>query len=280
MVIAAAGDARMITVCGLFAKEGAECRLLADESVPGGAPGAQILASDDLEECFCGADVAVLPFPAFKNGLLNSPLCKKAHAADEVFAAAGSAFLLGGGTGGESEKFCDYAKDETLLCENAAITAEGAVYLLMSVSAKTLRGMKTAVAGSGRIGKALADSLCALGAEVLMIARDPKARAEARARGIKAAGFEDCEAPLSGAEALFNTVPRRVFGRGELSALPQGARYIELASAPGGALREEVIACGVGYTAAPGIPGRYAPVSAGEALFRCVKGILRERGIL
>ncbi|MBR5746353.1 MAG: dipicolinate synthase subunit A, partial [Clostridia bacterium] len=85
---------------------------------------------------------------------------------------------------------------------------------------------------------------------------------------------------LTGAGALFNTVPRRVFRRGALSALPQGAKYVELASAPGGAAREDVVYCGGEYIAAPGLPGQYAPVSAGEALFRCIKGVLRERGML
>lgn len=280
MIIAAAGDERMLTVCGLFAKEGAECRLLASDGAFEPPRGLPFFASDDTEKCFCGADAAVLPFPAFKNGLLNAPLCKKAYTPEEVFAQAGSAFVLGGGLPEGADLFYDYARDEKLLLENALITAEGAVYVLMQSVKRTVCGMKTAVAGSGRIGRALAEKLFALGAEVSVLARDPKARAEARARGYKAAGFEDLEAPLSDAGVLFNTVPRRVFGRGALSALPEGARYIELASAPGGAAREDAYGCGLEYIAAPGLPGKYAPVSAGEALFRCVKGVLRERGII
>ena len=278
MVISAAGDERMITVCGLFAKEGAECRLLADEGVLKETHAA-FSASDDTEKCFCGADAVVLPFPAFKNGLLNAPLCGKAFTPEQVFGPANGSFVLGGGLPEGANGFFDYAREEAMLCENAAITAEGAVFVLMQNAKRTVNGMKTAVAGAGRIGKALAEKLFALGAEVCVLARDPKVRAEARARGYEAAGFEDLEAPLSGAGVLFNTVPRRVFGRGALSVLPEGAMYIELASAPGGAAPEDAEKCGVVYVSAPGLPGKYAPISAGEALFRCIKSVLRERGM-
>ena len=57
-------------------------------------------------------------------------------------------------------------------------------------------------------------------------------------------------------------------------------KAVELASGPGGADPAELKDLGLRFQAAPGIPGRTAPKSSGEAVARAVTAILRERGMI
>ena len=270
MKIALAGDRRMIFAAEAFCRDGAECALLTSSV----APGRPYEQSDDLRECFYGADAVIMPNPPYKNGFLNAPLCEKRYTRAETGSLFGAATVLCPG-----EKY-DYAADEGFLKENARLTAECALGLIITGTDGTLRGMNAVVAGAGRIGSELARLLKLAGASVCVLARGSAAREEAAAKEFCAAGFDECEAPLESAGVLANTVPCRVFSGRALSLLPPGALYIELASAPGGADRAEVEACGAVYLPAPGLPGRFAPRAAGEAVWRAAKSILAERRML
>ena len=71
---------------------------------------------------------------------------------------------------------------------------------------------------------------------------------------------------LDGCEVVFNTVPAAVLPRPLLQKLPPEALLVELASAPGCCDPAEAEALGLRYRAAPGLPGKAAPRTAGEYL--------------
>jgi dipicolinate synthase subunit A len=155
-----------------------------------------------------------------------------------------------------------YYADEVYALENAALTAEGTIELLMRRSNREIMGMAVLVVGYGRIGQALALRLRGLGAHVTVAARRPSARAAARTQGCQAVAMEN----IGGAyEAVLNTVPAPV-----LAGDYGGALCIDLASAPGG------WPLGSAVLKAPGLPGLYAPKAAAdvmaEAVYRVLEG--------
>lgn len=157
----------------------------------------------------------------------------------------------------------DYYDREDVLLRNAAITAEGAIALAMERREQTLLGSRALILGFGRIARALAPRLRALGAEVTVYARSEAQRALAECLGCRA--LESLPDKPEGYSILFNTVPAPL-----LPGAAEGALNIELASAPGG-FRDAS-----GVVIARGLPGKAAPLSAAEALLGPILAIIRE----
>ncbi len=155
-----------------------------------------------------------------------------------------------------------YYKDEIYVIENAALTAEGALELLMRRSNRGLANMQVLVSGFGRIGGFLAGMLSSLGAHVTVAARSEKARAAARSRGYGAVDFSHIPPVL---DAVVNTVPAPV-----LAGDYGGALCIDLASAPGGWATDAPV------LKAPGLPGLYAPKAAADVMAEAIYRVMEE----
>ena len=153
-----------------------------------------------------------------------------------------------------------YWRDPVYVIENAALTAEGAVELLMRRLPGAIRGAEALIVGYGRIGSMLADRLGLLGASVTVAARRPESRAEARARG-------HCSVDITNVpnhfDAVVNTVPAPILTGGF-----DGALCLDLASDPGGWLDNTPV------LKAPGLPGHYAPKAAADAMAEAVYRVL------
>ena len=183
----------------------------------------------------------------------------------------------------ELEKLCaengytlyDYLAREELAVLNAELTAEGAVSLAISETSRALLGSKAAVLGFGRIAKLCARYLAALGAVVTVCARKKRDLAWAAALGYGNADIND-EAELRGvlaeADIVMNTVPAKIITPERAAAIKKDALLIELASVPctDGEPPFRIISAG-------GLPGKTAPVSAGEIIADTIVNILTER---
>ena len=125
-------------------------------------------SAPDLSGCLRGANVLILPMPA-GGGV---PLA-------DILDAAEPGALICGGMLDPAEallqargiSFYDYAKDEALLLQNAELTAEAALALLLERLPGPLAGSRILLCGFGRIGKLLARKLRVLGADVTVSAR-------------------------------------------------------------------------------------------------------------
>lgn len=163
------------------------------------------------------------------------------------------------GKGSSTHKDIVYQNDPIFLAENADITAEAAIFLAMKDLPITLAGSKALILGYGRIGKALARKLLGLSVQVTVQARSLLARAAAAKLG--------CAAQELGTagdwDVIFNTIPAPVF------TWSPGPLCLDLASTPGFIPPEAGIS-------ARGLPGKYAPKTAGLVLGRCVHRILKE----
>ncbi len=163
-------------------------------------------------------------------------------------------------------------EDEEFSLQNARLTAEGALFTAAYRLDSALLGMPCLVVGFGRIGRALTERLRALGALVTVAAR--------RQESLDAAGggvlLREIGKVLPGMRLVFNTVPAPVIGKKELDAVRPGALLMELASAPYGIDLEAAKGMGLNCTLESGVPGKYCPRSAAEALIEYMKreGIL------
>ena len=80
--------------------------------------------------------------------------------------------------------------------------------------------------------------------------------------------------PCSPFDAVINTAPAMVIP--SMEALKKSCLLLELASAPGGIDRERAEQLGLRCIAAPGLPGRYAPISAAGLIHEAIRNILME----
>ena len=225
----------------------------------------------------------VLPMPPLdENGLVNAPCYSGSLGIEELAEklAPGGLILAGKADTRLAEAFTGsdiitYMDREDLQLRNAVPTAEGAVQLALEELPVTLSGLPVLIVGMGRIGIALAEILKGFGAEVTAAVRSRSSAAKAHLHGVKYTyieGFSDRYA------LVFNTAPEMVFDRTMLEKSGRDTLFIDLASRPGGIDFEAAAELGRKAVWALGIPGKTAPVTAGEIVADTIAGILAERG--
>lgn len=276
------GDERLARLARLLTGDGHRVRLSALESAPA-VEGARICSA---AEAVTGADCVVLPMPALSpRGLLNAPLSAEPHCAGELLAAAheGQVFCAGMVTeelramaGGCGIRLFDYGRRGEFEAVNSVATAEGAIALLLRETDRTIWGRRIIICGHGRITRALAPRLRALGAGVCVTSRTPGELAWTRAEGFEAADTRSLAGCLSGADIVINTVPALILTAARLAELPEDALVLDLASRPGGTDFEAARAFGLRAVHAPGLPGKWSPETAAEAIRAAVYNILEE----
>ena len=227
-------------------------------------------------------DCAVLPVPPIdSSGCINTPLGGEVLSAERVrsLLRSGAAVLTGKADPELDTLFAghpviDYMQREELCLRNAIPTAEGAVQLAVSELPVTLNGLSVLIAGLGRIGTALAQILRGFGAEVTAAVRNSQGAARAELLGIRSVRTENISPDYG---LVFNTVPRLIFTRPLLEQFSADTLIIDLASRPGGIDFSAAADLGIRAVWALGLPGKTAPVTAGEIIAGTVCDILEER---
>lgn len=158
-------------------------------------------------------------------------------------------------------------RDEAFLRRNARLTAEGALATVMRVKKRALMNETALVTGYGRIGQELTTRLCAMGMFVIVCARSENQMRMAHAAGAHPVPLAQLETACRRADVILNTIPAHVLGGGALEAVARDTPIIELASAPYGMELQKAVRLGLQVCVESGLPGRYAPLDAGEALF-------------
>jgi len=231
-----------------------------------------------------GADVVMLPWPhSFRDGRLVVSPPHEGMEMEALLARIPPCRLLMHGSGVAPEALSqagatlEPGQDELFLRRNAQLTAEGAICRAMQRMERALLGSACLVTGYGRIGQELCARLCAMGAFVIVCARSEMQMRAAHAAGAHPVPLAQLTGAAEAADVIFNTVPARVLGEDALRAIRPGALMIELASAPYGADLTAARELGVHVEMESGVPGRYAPLDAGEALFDAARRrLLRE----
>lgn len=252
--------------------------------------GEEVRQTENVREALGKSDVIILPLPVTTDKInVNTPFSSQQITVREVLSAAKKdALILGGMISPELHTkgdqlgltLVDYLEREELAVLNAIPTAEGAVAIAMRERASTIFGSTCMITGYGRISKVLAKLLCAMGARVLVAARKHSDLAWVKisgCEGIPISKIKDCAGE---ADILFNTVPAMILDEEILSRLSRDCLVIDLASKPGGVDFEMAKNLRIKTIWALSLPGKVAPISAGEMIKETVLHILTERGII
>ncbi len=167
------------------------------------------------------------------------------------------------------------AERDDIAVPNAIPTAEGAIEIAMRELPVTIHGLQVLILGYGRIGKALASRLQALGAHVTVANRLSDSLRQAQWDGYDTCLLTELEAVLPKVELLCNTIPTPLLGPEQLERLFDGACIIDLATVPAVDLAAaETLHLNVFH--ALGLPGKVAPVTAGRLLAAAYPNIIRQ----
>lgn len=259
-LVAFGGDARMLGALEAAKRAGWET--------------AYVCREEDAPQAGTWADAVMLPWPhSFEDGkLTGTQLLRERTLA--LLPACGVALHGGGVTGQEmpgARLAFDPAHDEALLRVNAQLTAEGAIERAMQRPGRALLGSTCVVTGFGRIGQALTVRLTSLGAFVIVCARNEAQMRRAHEIGAHPLPLERIAQACAQADVIFNTVPARILHEAALARIGRETLLIELASPPYGADPETAKRLNVRMVLAGGLPGRYAPMDAGAALFEALQ---------
>lgn len=241
-------------------------------------------------ELINNATVIVLPLPVSSDGMHlnanyeNKPKIKINEIISQI---EKNTLVLGGKFQAEIKEFIqrndlrcvDYYDIETFQIQNALLTAEGAIYYAKNRMSKSIHNSRIAILGFGRIGKILAYLCRSQGAKTTVYARGEVDRAWSMAAGIKALKIDYLGiGDPSKIDIIFNTIPYNIINESILNKIPKDTLVIDLASKPFGIDEELVIKKNLNYYRELGIPGRYAPRTAGEILGQTIKNILDMEG--
>ena len=149
---------------------------------------------------------------------------------------------------------------------NAVLTAEGTLFYVMEQLPVGLRELHIAVFGYGRVGKACAELFSAVGSRVTVFCRHRADWEAGRENGFDIRYYGGTGAILPKVDVLINTVPAIVVTEEIMKQLKLKCHIVDLASYPGGVEPIPKEAYDLFSLMLPGIPGKYAPITAGRIL--------------
>ncbi len=232
-------------------------------------------------------DILILPLPVCRGGRMNLPLTDTVLPPEALWRRISSNQLVLGGAVGDLAPYLlenygleliDYYEREEVQVANAIPTAEGAIMRMMEETDYTVQDSRCLVIGYGRIGKALAHRLQALGAAVTVAARKAQDIAWIKACGCRAVTIGELSEKIGEFDVIFNTVPAAILTKTLLSLVHPNVLLVELASLPGGFDMNAVKERNLHMVVERGLPGKVAPLSAARTLRDGIYRILEERG--
>lgn len=282
------GDLRQMVTAKTLAAEGYEVAVYAMDTYAG--DWGNVTRAADLQSAVGGADLVILPLPVTQDDeRLHCPLTRHTVLLSEVFdALAPGQRIVGGKISAHVRALADshgipvtdYLQREELAVANAVPTAEGALAIAMAEVPYTIHGARCLILGYGRVAKALAKTLTAVGAAVTVAARKPQDLAWIDANGqipLALSALTQGDMPLA-YDIVFNTIPEQIVGADLLARLPDDVLLLDLASAPGGFDHDWAKAHGYHVIWALSLPGKTAPVTAGRIIGETIRQMLQETG--
>ena len=280
------GDMRQIRLANALSEEGYPVSVYGFEA---DTPYLSLIPAASLEDALSGANIIVLPLPAVADGgYVSAPYFKGKIDINTLLEKMNKNQILLGGKLDDGLKTLidvhnvyaiDYFLREELTVLNAIPTAEGALSIALNDTATTLCGSKCLVIGFGRIGKVLCNMLDGIGAKVCAAARKYEAFAWIDAYGYDHCHIGQLESVVGQYDIIFNTVPHKVLGRKVLKNVRSDTLVIDLASKPGGVDLNAAKEYGIKTVWALSLPGRVAPISAGDIIKQTVLNICTELGV-
>lgn len=279
----AGGDLRSVYLAKALLKEGHEVKVFALEKADLPENAKHINTVDEFEK----AKYVILPLPCSDSeGFLKTAFSNKKTKLSEIVEHMDKDSMLIGGIVPEDvvssakkrgiEVF-DYYYREEFAVRNAALTAEAAAAIVMEMLTESISTVPVLILGHGRIGRLLSAILKALDAKVTVAARRYSELAWIRSEGMEPLEFRLLDEEIGKFMVIFNTVPAMVLTKEKLMLADKNVLIIDLASEPCGTDFSAAEELGITAKKALGLPGKFAPKTAGEILKETVLNILSEK---
>ena len=279
----AGGDLRSVYLAKALVKEGHEVKVFALEEA--NLP-EEIKSIENIGE-FKNAKTVILPLPCSdREGFLKTAFSERKIKLSEIVEHLPKNSVLMGGLLPEEivlkakengVSVYDYYYREEFAVRNAALTAEAAAAIVMEMLTESISTVPVLILGHGRIGRLLSAILKALDAKVTVAARRYSELAWIRSEGMESLEFRLIDAEIGRFEVIFNTVPDMVLTKERLMLADKNVLIIDLASEPCGTDFKAAEELGITAKKALGLPGKFAPKTAGEILKETVLNILSEK---
>ena len=212
----------------------------------------------------------VLPLPFSRdNHTLNTPFSEKKILISDLDFSDKYTVLF---TSDDRIDGINYFKDETVIIDNARLTAVGLLKEIFSYEKEDILGKNALVTGYGRVSQQVCDILMKNGIKVTAAARNESQRHLAATRGISALEITGAAKNLGEYDYVINTVPEKLFEGSDIEKTDRKTVFFELASG----LMEKSLQREKTYIDCKGMPGKHTPKSAGRVIADFVSGKLRE----
>lgn len=278
----AGGDLRSVYLAKALAKEGYEVKVFALEKANLPERIGIIEKTEDFEK----AGNVILPLPVCDSeGFLKAPFSEEKIKVSEIVEHLPEDSVLMGGlipkelvsaAKTKGINLFDYYYREEFSVRNAALTAEAAAAKLLEMLSESISTVPVLILGHGRIGRLLSAILKALDAKVTVAARRFSELAWIRSEGMTPLEFRLLDEEIGKFKVVFNTVPAPVLTKEKLVLMDRNAIIIDLASEPCGTDFSAAKELGITAEKALGLPGKFAPKTAGEIIKDTVLNILAE----
>ena len=260
------GDARNEQLCRLMETDGRPVRQL--PALPDG---------DALRTVIEQAAILVLPTPVSRGETITGDRSQTLWQTVFPLFSPRQRIFGGGFSATQREtlqaagvSYTDFLDCAQFVRFNAALTAQGALRLLLENTAHYLPQQRVLIAGYGNVGQETAKWLCGVGCRCTVAARREAKRTAAKTAGCGAIAPDEAKRSIGRFDVLVNTIPARWLDAKSLSGAKPGGVYLELASAPFGAEKDAALQCGLCYIDGKGLPGRFCPQAAAEAMKHCI----------
>ena len=283
--LVAGGDLRFVKLAEYLAENGNDVYSAGfDKNI---VPSEKVHTLKNLMSLNERMDYIILPLPVSNDGVnINTP-----YSGSIIPAAALCSFLKEDGIvfGGRfpeeiKEMFArcsietiDYSVREEFAVLNATATAEGAIQVAMEETASTISGQKILIIGMGRIAKVLVYMLKGFNADITVAARKCSDLSWAEVYGCRSIHTKDLKEYLDRYSIIINTAPAVLLDAETLERANRSSLVIDLASKPGGVDFETAAALGIRAVWLLSLPGKIAPLTAGETIGKTISNILAER---
>lgn len=232
------------------------------------------LCSSYAEISDSGYVICGVPFT--KDGIfLNTSLKPPLHLDSFLGMLNSSHILIGGNLPGEVIAFCtehtikyyDVLSSQDLVKKNARLTAEGLLIPLLSQTTCSICDFRTLITGYGNCGREIADILRLFTDNIYIYDTSPDAIKAARSKKFNVVSLEEIQDrhhPVHQINTLVHTAPANPFDDAVWQTFSESCTIFQVSSVPlqlPAPLSDNLIAC-------PGIPGKYAPKTAGILIAR------------
>lgn len=163
-------------------------------------------------------------------------------------------------------RFLDLRSDEEFGAENAALTAEGILKIIIEELPISLNNTHAAITGCGRVGSCTAELLQKTGCKITVFDINKSASDK-----FTVYGLGDFDTLAKDFDCVVNTVPSLILTEDRLKQLQSECVLIETASAPYGIDFKAADLIGLKTIVAGGLPGKVSPKTAAQLILRAIR---------